>query len=187
MIENTSKVEFLRVGLERYPDACETVDYFEKSVTEAIVAAFKAKTNWKNFRPHRGDSEGSLQTGNGTGDRFIHAFMGGTLPNRNGDKEKVWIDLGFYWNPPRRPMRQFVAACFCWLDEDEKPVSLLDLPSRDQKVELGPVYKRNERQLVLEARAEDFDPEKAFSLLLDSIDEALGVVDTVNRTSVDSQ
>lgn len=185
MLDEANKIKFLRDGLIHYPDARETVDYFETFVTEAILAAFEAKTNWKNFRPHR-DSAKSLQVGKGTGNRFIHAFMGGTLPNRNGGKEKVWIDLGLYWNPPRRPNAPVVAVCYYWLDEGG-PVALLDLPSRHQKVELGPVYTRNERQLVLEARAEDFDPDKAFSLLLDSIDEALGVVDTVNGTSVDSQ
>lgn len=56
MLDATSKTKFFRDGLVHYPDARETVDYFQTSATEAMFAAFEA-TNWKNFKPHR-DSEG---------------------------------------------------------------------------------------------------------------------------------
>ncbi len=185
MLEKTSRMEFLRVGLLRYPDARETVDYFQSSVMEAILAAFEAKTNWKNFQPSR-NQEG-FETGKATGsvDRFIHAFIAGTLPNRNGAKEKIWIYLGLYWNPPRRPNAQVVAACSSWVEKGG-PISLLDLPDRDQKVALGPLYKRGERRLIVEPR-EDFDAAETFSLLLDCIDEAMGGIGIVNGTSVDPQ
>lgn len=94
MLGTTSKSEFLRVGLARYPDARETVDYFEVTVMEAIFAAFEAKAVWNRFQPIR-DSAGSLLSGKATGtvDRFIHAFVAGTLPNRVGGKEKVWVSI----------------------------------------------------------------------------------------------
>jgi hypothetical protein len=187
MLEKTSKIEFVRVGLLRYPDARETVDYFQTSVTEAIFAAFEAKTNWKYFQPFR-DPGGSLEAGKATGsvDRYIHAFIAGTLPNRNGGKEKVWIYLGLYWKPPRRPHAPVVAACSCSVDKGGA-VPLLDLPGRDPQVELGALYKRGERRLLLAAREEDFDLDQAFSLLLDCIDEAMAVVESVNVTSVGPQ
>lgn len=184
MLEKASMMEFLRVGLSRYPDARETVDYFQTSVMEAIFAAFEAKT-WKNFQPFR--NQGGLELGKATGsvDRFIQGFIAGTLPNRNGGKEKIWIYLGLYWNPRRRPSAQVVAACSSWVEKGG-PIPLLDLPGRDQQVALGPLNKRGERRLMVEPR-EDFDPSETFSLLLDCIDEAMGAVGTVTGASVDPQ
>ncbi len=172
MLEKANKIEFLRVGLSRYPDARETVDYFQTSVMEAIFAALEAKTNWKNFRPHR-DSEGRLQSAGAIGPvvRYIQASIDGTLPNRNRGKDNATLYLFLYWNPPLRPKAPVVAACVVW--DEERAVPLLDLPSRDQRIALGLVKKRGEVCLLIEP-PDDFDPAEALPLLLDSIDEAMG-------------
>lgn len=107
MLDEANKIKFLRDGLVHYPDARETVDYFERSVKEAIVAAFEAKTNWKNFRPHRGDSTGSLQVGNGTGDRFIHAFLGARYRTGTETKRRsglTWVSIGILLVVQTRPL-----------------------------------------------------------------------------------
>ena len=183
MIERTSKIEFVRAGLSRYPDARETVDYFETTVMEAIFAAFEAKTIWQHFRPLR-NAEGSLESGKATGPvaRFINAYIAGALPNRNEGKEKVWLSLGLFWRPPRRPSADVVASSSCWFDRGGGPVPRVDLPSRDSRVAIGPLYKRGERRLILEPR-EDFDPAEAFALLLDSMDDALVSDGGVSGTS----
>lgn len=49
MLDATAKLNFLREGVKRYPDARETVDYFQTSVLEAIFAAFEARSNWNHF------------------------------------------------------------------------------------------------------------------------------------------
>jgi hypothetical protein len=171
MLDATNKIKFFRDGLVHYPDARETVDYFQTSAMEAIFGAFEA-ANWKNFKPHR-DSEGSLQSARATGpvDRYIQASIDGTLANRNRGKETVTLYLFLWWNPPLRPKAQVVAACVAW--DEKRPVQLLDLPDRDQRVVLGLVKKKGELCLLLEP-TKDFDPAEAFPLLLHSIDEAMG-------------
>lgn len=184
MLEKTSTIEFLRTGLSRYADARETVDYFETATTKAIVAAFEAKANWKNFQPIR--EAGSLQSGNATGsvDRFIHAFLAGTVPSRNEGKEKMWIYLGLYWKPPRRPNARVVAATHA-VFEKGIPVPLLDAPSRNKQIGLGPLFRKNDRRLWVEP-GDDFDPAEIFALLLDSVDEALAVNEAAGRTALDA-
>ena len=183
MIERTSKIEFLRAGLSRYPDARETVDYFETTVMEAIFAAFEAKTSWKNFQLVR-SADGSLVSGKAIGPvaRFINAYIAGALPNRNDGKDRVWLSLGLFWRTPRRPNADVVAVADCWFDGGG-PVPRVDLPSRDSRVSIGAVYKKGERRLVLEPR-EDFDPAEAFAILLDSMDDALVSDGGVTGTSV---
>jgi hypothetical protein len=168
MLGEKNKTEFLRIGLSRYPDARETVDYFQTSMMELIVGAFEAKTTWKNFQPHR-DSEARRTIG--TAERYIQAYLEGTLPSRNRQKENVTLYLFLWWNPPLRPKAQVVAACVAWTEKG--PVPLADLPGRDQRVALGLVKKKGEVCLLLDA-LEDFDLAEAFPLLLDSIDEAMG-------------
>ena len=182
MLETTSKAEFLRVGLVRYPDARETVDYFETSVEEAILAAFQAKTNWKNFQPSRGP-EGSLESGKTTGpaDRYIQVWITGGLPHRIEGQERAWITLGLYWKAPRRPSAPVVAACYATAEKG-KPIPLLDLPGRDSQIALGPLYKKGERRLLLEPR-DDFAAAEAFALLLDAVDDALGASGTVESVT----
>jgi len=176
MAGKTSEIAFFREGLSHYPDARETVDYFENCVQEAISAAFDAKTTWKRFQPVR-DSGGSLQKAKLTGpvDRYISVNIAGTLPSRNGDTDKVWIVLGLCWNPRCRPART-VAYCY-GASEKSTSVPLLDLPVRDRRLVIGPLNRKTERRLLLDAD-DDFDPDEAFPLLLDSLDDAMGVVET---------
>jgi len=98
----------------------------------------------------------------------------------------VWLSLGLFWRTPRRPHADVLAVTDCWFDGGGGPAPRVDLPSRDSRVAIGPVYKRSERRLILEPR-EDFDPVEAFGLLLDSMDDALSTVESVSGTSVADQ
>jgi len=40
MLDDTSRIEFLRAGMAPYPAARETVDYFETTLMKLIVDAF---------------------------------------------------------------------------------------------------------------------------------------------------
>ena len=180
MAGKTSEITFFREGLSHYPDARETVDYFENCVQEAISTAFDAKTNWKKFQPVR-DSGGSLQKTKVTGpvDRYISVNVVGTLPNRIGGAERVWIVLGLCWNPRCRPAR---SVAFCYgVTEKSTAVQLLDLPARDKRLVIGPLNRKSERRLLLDAD-DDFDPDEVFPLLLDSVEDAMVVAETGNGT-----
>ena len=50
-----------------------------------------------------------------------------------------------------------------------------------KRLVIGPLNRKSERRLLLDAD-DDFDPNEAFPLLLDSLEDALGVVDTGNGT-----
>lgn len=170
-----TEIDFLRQGLTYYPDARHTVDDFETMVTSALRAALEEKV-WNNFQPLR-TSDGGIEFAKATGttDRFIHAWIAGRLAHRDEAKGKVWAAIGLYWNPPRRPRSLVVAASSVWAAEGGSALTLLDLPGRDKRVELGLVSKKNERRLIVEPAA-DFDAAEVFSLLLDSLDDALGPV-----------
>lgn len=172
MLDKTSRIDFLRTGLTRYADARETVDYFETTMMDSIVAAFEAKTDWTNFQPIR-DSDGHLQFGKAIGpvDRFVHAYIAGALPTRN-EKRRAYLSLGVYWNPRQFKSARVVAASQCWMGEKGGVVSFLDLDSRDTRLVLGSIHKRGERRVLLEVN-DGFEPVEDFALLLDSADDAL--------------
>ena len=59
MAGETSVIAFFREGLSHYPDARETVDYFENRVQMAISAAFDAKTTGRDSSPFAIPAEAS--------------------------------------------------------------------------------------------------------------------------------
>jgi hypothetical protein len=180
MLHDISGMEFLRTGLGRYPDARETVDYFETTLMNAVLAAFATKRDWKHFVPTR-DSDGALESGRAIGpvDRYIHAFIAGAAPRRHGDS-RLWLSLGVYWKPRRATDAPVVASCNSWISDRGGAVSFADIASRDQRVILGPLYKKGERRLFLRI-GDQFDPVEDFALLLESADEALGPAEASDR------
>ncbi len=172
MLDHAQVAAFVREGLLRYPDARETVDFFQTSILDALTAAFQSKPSWRNFQP-RLDSDGNLQSSKiiGAGDRYIQLYIEGTVPGRMRPSGKAWLSLGLFWKPTRRPNTPVVAACHS-STEKGAPVPLLDLPDRDKRIMLGPLYKRSERRLFLEA-GPDFEPAETFALLLEAGDDAL--------------
>ncbi len=180
MLEKTNKNTFLRLGLSHYPDARETVDYFEDCVEKAIFRSFEAKNSWKTFQPSR-DAGGNLQLTKFTGpvDRFICGYLTGTLPNQTSNAEKVWITLGLAWNPRCRP--EPVLAYGSGSTVKGSPIPLRDLQDRDRRVSIGPLNKKSERRLLV-GPGPDFDPDELFPLLLDALDNAMEVIESGNST-----
>ncbi len=173
MLDKASEGNFIRIGLERYPDARETVDYFETAVMQAIFSAFEGKGDWKHFQPAR-DPMGGLYSGKAIGpvDRYIHAFIKGGVPARNGRNEAIWLSLGVYWNPARRPSAKVVASSTSWVEAGGPTLPLLDVTTRDRRVFIGQVNRRDRPRMVVELD-EGLELSEAFGLLLDSLDNAL--------------
>lgn len=163
---------FLKLGLDHYPAARETVDVFEKNLIELMLAAFDTKQSWSNFQMSR-DESGQLQTGQSTGptDRYVSTFLMGSV-KRKGLSEKAWLSMGVYWNPQALRNTQVVACVWCSVDRGV-PVPLVDLPDRDPRITLGPLNRRSERRLVMPLNGADFDPVDTFASLLDAVDAAL--------------
>lgn len=176
MADRASEIAFFREGLSHYPDARETVDYFEKSVEESISRAFDAKTQWKTFQP---TYEAALRIKKtkfiGQLDPHVSVYIGGTLPSQNGSQVKVWVYLGLWWNPQYCPSMSSVAYCHC-ARERGTSIQLPDLPNRDKRLSFGPLNRKNKLCLLLNANS-DFDPDDAFPLLLDALDDALSAID----------
>jgi hypothetical protein len=170
MIDDTTKVAFVREGLKHYPGARETVDYFQTTILEGIQNAFEEKTDWKHFEPRRQD--GNLEYGKAVGsiDRYIQSWARGTIQTQGGIN--AWLAISLIWNPMRRPNSPVLVVANAWTDKGVV-LALLDSPGRNPRVMLGPVSRRNERRLFLEP-GDDFDPYEAFALVLDAADDALG-------------
>ena len=165
-----NELEFVRLGLQRYPAARETVDLFEDTIVKKMLAALN-EMPWKHFQPAR--DGGQLQSGKsfGANERWVATFVVGSIPATHG-MEKVWLSLGVYWNAPRRTSAGPVAASWCNLDKGV-PVQLKDVSSRDPRLSVGPLFKKTERRLLLPL-GDDFDPAETFPLLVTSLDDALG-------------
>ena len=165
------KSGFIREGLSRYAEARETVSYFQTCVYDALMSAFDAKTNWTHFEPVRRNN--GFESGKAPGAVFLHAYIAGHVPCRN-IKEKAWLSLGLYWNARCRP-KSVVAASMCWIDGGG-PVVPFNHPKSRSGFGIGPLYRRSEMRLIMEA-GPDFSPEMSFADLLDASDEALGPVE----------
>src|SRR5262245_54613041 len=117
MLDDAQMTAFLREGLLRYPDARESVDFFQASILDVLTATFQSKPSWRNFQP-RLDSDGNLQSGKviGAGERYIQLYIAGAVPRRMIPGDNVWLSLGLFWKPTRRPNTPVVAACHSWAD-----------------------------------------------------------------------
>jgi hypothetical protein len=86
---------------------------------------------------------------------------------------RTWLSLGLYWKPPRQPNIPVAAACHA---SGEKGFMLqLAKAARPEPVRLGPLYKRTETRLFVEA-GDDFDPAGTFGVLLEAADAAVGAI-----------
>jgi hypothetical protein len=122
-----------------------------------------------------------LETGKliGTSDRFIHGWIVGTLPP---SPNRVWLSLQLYWKPARQPSIPVVAACHASVEKGVV-LSFKDVSNRPSSIRLGPLFRKGDSRLFLEA-GDSFDPDEAFQLLLESADEALAMTIPPDSASV---
>jgi hypothetical protein len=171
LLDPETKLKFLCEGLKRYPEARETVDYFQKEMIDAMEEAFRERAGaWRNFEPTL--NQGSLESGKiiGANERYLQCWIVGTVRGTSG---RTWLNLGLYWKAPRLPNIPVAAACHA-SGEKGVPLQLANV-ARDNAVRLGPLYKRTETRLFVEA-GDDFDPAEKFRVLLEAADDALGAI-----------
>jgi hypothetical protein len=157
---------FLREGLERYSDAREAVETFEREVQDRLLHLFEEKDDWQNFHPKRGQrGRGkALASGtwSGTGGRTIYAYQSSEQDSDG------WIDLKLWWRSPRARDRVLI-CCGRW--DPGYRLRQVDLADPKVPVVCGPIdQNRAYMYAVLEA---DVDLHAIGRLLLDEMDRAL--------------
>ena len=152
-------LEFVRTGLGRYPDARDTIAFFEETILKSVVDALQQR-KWRTFRPsHIKSGLGSAVKSKGKEDTYLHAFIEGSTKS----KGKVrYVYLGIYWEDP------VVAAV--WLC-DEKWKALPLKPPTVAPNE-GIKYNPSDQNLFLEV-GKEFEPDADFKRLLDALEDAI--------------
>jgi hypothetical protein len=148
-------LEFVRTGLERYPDARETVSFFEETIYKSIVDALQHR-EWRTFHPLTNNKGGRVIAKN-KGITFIHAWIDGST--KYPGVRSVY--LGIYWEDP-------VVAAVGLFDEKYKKFPIKSASALNGKVRFNP----SDQSLGLEIGTE-FDPDTDFKRLLDALEDAI--------------
>jgi len=156
MIDDAT-LEFVRAGLERYPDARATVTFFEDTVSKAIMGALQQQP-WRTFRPSN-SPKGGLAISKGKGDTFLQAWLEGSTRYLGGKVRYVY--LGVYWENP-------VVAAVGIFDERWKKLPLRPPAMLSPSIRFAP----SDQSLGIEI-GQEFDPDVDFRNLLDALERAL--------------
>ena len=151
-------LEFVRTGLVRYPDARETIDFFEDTILKSVVDALQQR-KWRTFRPSN-IKNGLAIAAKGKGDTYLQAFLEGSTKSRG--KLRI-VYLGIYWDDP-------VVASVSLCDEKWK-----ELPLKPPTVapDEGIKFNPSDQSLFL-AVGKEFEPDADFKRLLDALEDAIG-------------
>lgn len=148
-------LEFVRTGLARYPDARETIGFFEEAILKSIVDALQQR-QWRTFRP---STNNMAIVSKGKVDTFLHAFLEGSTKSQGKVR---FVYLGIYWNDP-------VVAAVSICDEKWKELPLkLPTVAPDEGIKFDP----SDQNLFL-AVGKDFQPDADFKRLLDALEDAI--------------
>jgi hypothetical protein len=168
MIASDEMDAFLREGLGRYADAHEAVEAFEREIQERLLAVFKGKTDWKNFRPKGVERGRGKDIGSGVwsvaGGRTIQAYQ------LSAEADAGWINLGLWWRSPRARDGVLV-YCSRW--DVGTRLRAVSLPDPKPPVVCGPVDQNKARLWVVFDAGMDLH--EVGRLLLDEMDRALAV------------
>lgn len=98
---------FLREGLDKYREAKDVVELFEREITERIQSFLDARRgNWGVLKPKKVTNNGpGTKADNG---RYITAFIAGSTSSGR----PVEIDLGVWWGARGASHKVIVYACF---------------------------------------------------------------------------
>ncbi|MCC7124347.1 MAG: hypothetical protein IT178_05830 [Acidobacteria bacterium] len=154
---------FVRTGLDRYPDARATVDYFESQVYALLVGALQRQP-WRTFQPAINE-KGVLAVAKAKGDTFLHAWIKGSS---SVNPVIRFVYLGIYWK------EKVVATAGTW-DANWKRIPLMS----SGPIAEGLIFSSVD-QSVSVALDDTFEPEAAFARLLDAVER------TVESTRVGS-
>jgi hypothetical protein len=149
-------LEFVRIGIERYPNARETVSFFEETIHKSIIDALRQR-EWRTFRPST-SSKGGLVIGKAKGDTFLHAWLEGST---TGQAQARYVYLGIYWEDP-------VVAAVGLKDEKWR-----NLPMKPPSVLISGIrFTPSDQSLGLEV-GKEFEPDADFKRLLDALEDAI--------------
>src|SRR5439155_16076720 len=95
MMIDRDTLEFVRTGLERYPDARATVGFFEETIYKSVFDALQRR-KWRTLRPSTNNKRG-LAIAKGKGDTYLHAWLQGST--KRHDIVQI-VYLGIYWEDP---------------------------------------------------------------------------------------
>lgn len=152
-----STLEFVRSGLERYPDARATVAFFEDTISKAIISALQQQP-WRTFQPNT-SPKGGLAISKGKGDTFLQAWLEGSTRYLGGRVRYVY--LGVYWENP-------VVAAVGIFDERWRKLPLRPPVGLSPSIQFAP----SDQSLGIEL-GQEFQPEVDFRNLLDALEGAL--------------
>lgn len=113
---DTKMREFVAVGMERYPEAQQTISFFQETVLNILDSAIRDAERPSAFM--RGESQKPARNVSRT---WISSFIAG----RVADKYDARVEVGIWWNPGA-------------LDELDMPIvyaNLVDAPEAIQRFE----------------------------------------------------
>lgn len=172
MLDKTQQMKFVQAGLEAYPDAKDTVEYFEESVFAALTTALESKV-WRNVEPKKAKNQVVTSRARGTAPRALNTWIEGRVIARPEIAERrVFVFLAMMWNPPAAVGAKVALVASAGFERGSVP--LLDLASRDAQVRLVK-FKGSDARLVAKI-AEFKEPWDALPGLLEALDDALGAL-----------
>ena len=155
MMLDRDMLEFVRIGLERYPDARDTVSSFEETIHKSIVDALQHR-EWRTFLPST-NNKGGRAIAKAKGNTFLHGWLEGSTKYQG----VRFVYLGIYWENP------VVAAVGLW-DEKWKKFPIKQTSAPNGAIKFNP----SDQSLGLEV-GKEFDPDADFKRLLDALEDAI--------------
>jgi hypothetical protein len=155
MMLDRDTLEFVRTGLVRYPDARDTIRYFEETIHKTVVDTLRQR-EWRTFHPSK-SAKGDLAIGKNKGDTFLHAWLEGST-TRQG---KLFVYLGIYWEEP-------VVAAVGLMDEKWKRLPVKPPSASNERIKFNP----SDQSLGLQV-GQEFEPDPDFKRLLDALEDAI--------------
>ena len=146
-------LEFVRTGLVRYPDARETLRFFEEAIQRSVIDALQQR-KWRTFRPSTNNKRGLKAKG----DTFLHAWLEGSTKRQ---EDVQIVILGIYWEDP-------VVAAVSFMDENWKKLPVTPPRALDDGITFNP----SDQSLRL-AVGKEFEPDADFKRLLDALEDAI--------------
>lgn len=101
-----SMKQFVQEGFKRFPEAMEAVVMFSNSVKSQLAARLEERSDWASFTPSKPEK---ITSGGPpvSGECWLYAAISGQL-----GKSNVYIDVGYWWNPPGIDLPVIAYACF---------------------------------------------------------------------------
>lgn len=150
-----SEAEFLKIGVRKYKEACDTIDAFREKISERLAAILRSKSSFGDL-----ERDGHIPRQNpfsqkGRWGHWASATATGTV---NGRELTIEIGVWWYGSDGWPPVSFYVTT------PDGEPHSPLSKPPPHSRVQYGEVYG-NKPCLFIEP-GEEVDFEQEFDHLI---------------------